>query len=466
MKALLRPSIARRIFFALLLACAFAWFAIYLLGRYLVNKPDTGNFDREMISLADAVRTIAERHPDTKTMPIALSGLEALIRSQARVLRVPDEFMNFHIRDAGGAFVAKSAYAPNVHLGRNDQVGFFYANLGEEVYRVHGSWSADHRYRIELAQSMTSRKNAFNYVMLSKEGLLLPLLVGFPVLLIPMWIAVRAGLRPVHRLSDELASRQPGNLSPLDIRQVDGELVPLVAELNQTMLRLQGLLQRERAFLADAAHEMRTPLALIAAQADTLAIATDHPSRDEAVQRLQAGIDRCSRLVNQLLDLARLDAVTHGQVNAIDLADVVRECLAVHSRVANARDIDLTYEGPDHQVVMMARHPLESVIDNLVSNAARYVQVGGRVLVTLATGSNGDLRLCVSDNGPGIPAADRNSLFERFRRGTGVTSTGSGLGLAIATSAARQLGARIVVGEGLDGRGVSFAVEWHTRIPN
>jgi two-component system, OmpR family, sensor histidine kinase QseC len=461
----LRPSIARRTFFMLLLASVLAWIAIYLLGLYLVNKSDSGNFDREMLSLADTVRTIAEHNPDPSVMSIALSGLEASFNSDARVLRVPIEFRNFHVRAANGALVARSASAQEVHLGSRDQVGFFDASHANQEYRVYAFWTADRKCRIELTQSMASRNDAFNYVMVSREGMLLPLLVGFPVLLIPIWVAIRLGLRPVRRLSSELALRQPGDLKPLDVPHVDAELVPLVAELNETFSRLNGLLQRERAFLADAAHEMRTPLALIEAQADTLSFATEQQSRSEAIQRLHMGINRCSRLVNQLLDLARLDAHAGGDLDRIDVSDVIRECLASHASEAIARDVNVTYEGPDYFPVMMPRHAFESVVDNLVSNAVRYVQAGGRVVVTLAQQPNGAVQLCVSDDGPGISADDHAAIFDRFRRGAGVTAAGSGLGLAIAASAAIQFGARIDVGKGLDGRGVSFSLEWHPRFP-
>lgn len=459
-KILLRRSIARRIFLTLLLTCLFVWFAIYLLGLYFVNKPNSGNFDREMFSLADTVRTVVETNPDPAVMVMALSGVEASLASQARVLNIPNEFHNFHVRSADGKLVIKSAFAEDQHLGKLDQVGFFRARLGNKSFRVYGLWTADRRYRIELIQSETSRREAFNSVMFSNEGMLFPFLVGFLLLLIPMWVAVRWGLRPLRRLSGELALRPPGDLRPLDKRKIDAELDPIVNELNDSLVRLDDLLQRERAFLADAAHEIRTPLALIAAQADTLSFASERESREEAIGRLHAGINRCSRLVSQLLSLARLEASADRRLDQFDIADVIRESLATYSRDASARGIDLTYEGPDHQVAVMPRYALESVINNLVGNATRYVQVGGKILVNLAKLPNGNLQFRVSDNGPGISLQERDSLFERFRRGANVTATGSGLGLAIAAAAARQFEAQFEVGSGLDGQGVSFAVEW------
>lgn len=464
MKLFGRRSIGRRVFFTVFVACAFAWIAIYLLGLYLVNKSDSGNFDREMLTLADTVKNIAEQYPDAAQMSVALAGLEASINSQARLLRIPVEFQNFHIRSADGALVARSRSALDKHLGGLDQVGFFDANHGSKAYRVHAAWAVGRKYRIELTQSIASRQDAFNYVMMSREGLLLPLLVGFPVLLIPIWLAVRFSLRPVRRLSNELASRPAGDLEPLDSPSVDAELMPLVGELNGTFAKLRGLLQREREFLADAAHELRTPLALIAAQADNLSLSKESAFRDAAIQRLNVGVARCSHLVNQLLDLARLEAKADGQVSNVDIADIVRETLATHALEANARGINVNYDGPDQCIATLPRHALESVLNNLVSNAVRYGNLGGRVVVFLALEDRSALKLSVSDDGPGIPADARAEIFVRFKRGNNLTAGGSGLGLAIAASAARQFGARIVLRDGLDGRGITFSVEWPSSI--
>src|SRR5690606_38177047 len=144
----------------------------------------------------------------------------------------------------------------------------------------------------------------FDRVMLSPAALVLPLLLGIPMLMLPVWLAVYTGLSPLRRLVGELAQRQPGDLSRLKTPAVHAELAPVVDELNSTLGRLQELLQRERQFLADAAHELRTPVALVSAQVDTLLHAGAGNEREEAARRLGHGVERASRLVNQLLALA------------------------------------------------------------------------------------------------------------------------------------------------------------------
>ena len=172
---------------------------------------------------------------------------------------------------------------------------------------------------------------------------------------------------------------------------------------------------------------------------------------------------RASRLVNQLLALARLEAELDEPVAAVDLADLARDCLALHAQVAHAQGVELSYVGPDSLVDRCPRHCLESIMDNLVGNAVRYSGPGARIEVALAALPGGRLQLEVRDDGPGVPADEMPRLFERFRRGSRALASGSGLGLAIVKSAARQMSARVEVLAGLDGKGVAFKIDWPAR---
>lgn len=295
--------------------------------------------------------------------------------------------------------------------------------------------------------------------MVSSEGLLQPLLVAFPLVLLPVWLAVHTGLRPLRQLSRELAQRQGGNLEPLAVTAPHAELAPVVRELNATLARLRALLQRERNFLADAAHELRTPLAVIGAQRDLLQHSDSAEERRAAAARLDVGIARAGRLVGQLLALARFDAdLAHDSV-ALDLADIARDCLAAHAALAAERGIDLSYAGPDQLPSHGPLQVFESITDNLVGNAIRYGRAGGRVELRLSR-QDGCLRLEVRDDGPGIAPSLRDTLFERFVRGPDTGASGSGLGLAVVRSAARRVGAQVEVGAGMGGQGVSFSVQW------
>jgi two-component system, OmpR family, sensor histidine kinase QseC len=459
MKMLLQPSIARRMILALLFACGLVWVAVYLVGRAELSEHDLGAFDKEVRAVAVAAALAATGHDDPRKVELALTGLDGYLVGQERVHGTPRGFVAFRLFDSNGHVVASGGTGPEQWPQADARSGFYEHSAGGQHYRMHRSATADGRYRIEVAQSRASRQATLDTMAFSFEGLQ-PLLFGFPLLLLPVWLAVHTGLSPLRRLSAELASRQPSDLTPIRASLVHRELAPLARELNGALARLNALLERERDFLADAAHELRTPLALITAQADTLLNTQDPQARAEATRRLHSGIARCARLVNQLLALVRLEANAEDQLIRTDIGDVARDALAAHAAQAQARRIDLAYTGPDSLVAYLPGHALASVLDNLVGNAVRYGNEGGRVVVKLEKEDTGCLRLEVTDDGPGIAVAERDVMFERFRRGRTVSASGSGLGLAIVASAARQLKARIDVGDGLDGQGVSVAVTW------
>lgn len=463
--ALLQPSITRRLIASLLLACALVWAGIYAQGLHMMRASGTGNFDTEMLAWSETVVRVVETNANSANIPLALTALNAVIDVAVASGETPRGFQAFQVHTAGGQLVAQGGHGPgDIPLGAGAD-GYFDTPFNGEQFRVLRRWSSDRQYRIEITQSQLSRQQIFDQVMISREGLLNPILVGFPLLLLPVWLAVYTGLAPLRRLSRELARRRPDDLVPLKVPHVYRELAPLVHELNATLARLQGLLQRERDFLADAAHEIRTPLALISAQCDTLLHTQAPQLREEAAQRLHGGVTRSSRLVNQLLSLARLDSNAEDELMPTELADAVRECLAAHAPEASERGIELSYVGPNRLMTRCPGQTMASVLDNLVGNAIRYGRPGGQVEVRLARADGGVLRLFVADDGPGIPPEDRQRMFERFRRGKHTTVHGSGLGLAIVASAARQLAASIEVSEGLHGRGVGVALSWVEPLP-
>jgi two-component system sensor histidine kinase QseC len=463
MKLHLGPSIARRLMVALLLAYMLVWAVVVTLERVDLFAPERGGFDMDMLGLARAVAQVVDQEAGSAAMLAALRGLSASARANAQTMHqafgFPTQYLTFQVHDAQGGLVASGgSHATVLPLGHGPG-GFFSTTHGGQAYRVHRGWSADRSLRIDVVQSMTSRQQTFAAALLSGDTLT-QLLLGFPLLLVPVWLAVRTGLRPLRQLSAELAARKPSDLLPMAVQPAYRELAPVVQALNGTLARLQSLLQRERAFLADAAHELRTPLAVIAAQCDTLLRTHDPQQREEAARRLGSGLARSTRLVNQLLALVRLDANVEDEARPIDLANVARDCLAMHAGEAQARDVDLGYAGPDSLLVASPGHAFESVLSNLVANSIRHGRQGGRVEVALERQEGGEITLAVRDDGPGIPTPERQVVFERFRRGPASTTTGSGLGLAIVAAAARQLGGRIDLAPGFDGGGLEVVVRW------
>ena len=240
----------------------------------------------------------------------------------------------------------------------------------------------------------------------------------------------------------------------MDLRYA--ELRPLGRAFDALLERLRRRLARERAFVHDAAHELRTPLAVIAAQTHLLTGAQSEQARREAAESLLASIRRTAHLSQQLLDLAALDREPIAEPQEVDLATLTAQMLAGQIGQAQERGIALSLETPEHLRRSIDLPAFQSVLQNLLDNALRYVPRGGRVEVSLqALGSTG-LSLKVADDGPGIAPAEREQVFERFWRGKDHGQPGSGLGLAIVKQAAKRLGGSILLGEGLAGRGAGF----------
>jgi two-component system OmpR family sensor kinase len=265
-------------------------------------------------------------------------------------------------------------------------------------------------------------------------------------------VVVGRGLAPLTSLARSVAARGPRALEPLPEANVPDEAQPLVASLNDLLVRLGRALERERAFIGDAAHELRTPLTAVALQLQVLERVPEGAEREQALARLRAGVERSTRLVQQLLQLARQDeAVADRPMTPVDLAAVAREVVVVQAPQAQARGIDLGLEASPAALQGDAE-ALRVALGNLVDNAVRHTPAGGRVDVRVRTEA-GQVVAEVVDTGPGIPAAERERVFDRFHRG-GTGGTGSGLGLAIVREIARRHGAVVELADGDAGGGL------------
>lgn len=286
-----------------------------------------------------------------------------------------------------------------------------------------------------------------------------PLLYALPLLALPLWLLFRFGFAPLKRIGDQISARSEQDLTPLPATRYV-ELAPLVNAVNSLMVRLQQRLDREHEFLADAAHELKTPLAVIQLAAEGLDQA-DPLAQSEARERLRLGVQRATHTVHQLLALARSGADTLDLSKARhDLVDLVRERIAQASGLAVQRRIELELIAPEQIELWLNRESLCSLVDNLVDNAIKYSPPGGHVSATLAELPDAVV-LSLSDQGPGIPPDLRERAFERFvRLGGDQACHGSGLGLTIVERAAAQHGARVELLDGPGGRGLTVEVSF------
>jgi signal transduction histidine kinase len=280
----------------------------------------------------------------------------------------------------------------------------------------------------------------------------------FAICIAVVWLTAARGMKPLRDLASQMSRRQAGDLSPVVSAVEYRETAPIVAELNALLDRETRRFENERGFLADAAHELRTPLASIGVQAHLMLSSVAISERETAASDLRAGVERVSHLLNQLLTIARVDAPgAQMPLERVDVAALVRDRLAALAPVARNHAVTLDFEADESAWFEVNRAGFISIIDNLVDNAIRYAPVGGYVQVMLAVADAG-MTLVVRDDGPGIAPQERERVFERFYRTPGTTAPGTGLGLAIVRRIAQAHRATVVFAEGINGRGIGIVV--------
>ncbi len=284
--------------------------------------------------------------------------------------------------------------------------------------------------------------------------LLSPLVYSLPFMLLPAWLIVRVGLRPLRAVAQALEARGAAELAPLPASPYR-ELAPVVDAVNRLMRRLSERLAREHEFLADAAHELKTPLSVVQLNAHLLEASTDAAQKIEAGAGLREGVARATHAVHQLLAFERArQESTAAPLQDLDLAALLRERIAVAAPLALQRGIDVELRAASPAILPLHRESMAALLDNVVGNALKYSPDGARVDVCLDAGPC----ITVTDQGPGIPPALRARVFERFYRVPGQDQAGSGLGLAIAERAAARNRARIALDGGPDGRGLAVRI--------
>ncbi len=287
-------------------------------------------------------------------------------------------------------------------------------------------------------------------------------LISFFILLLPLWLVVHFGLRPLRGLATYLATRSTDDLSDLALPVQQRELVPLSAALNRLLQQLRSKVQREHAFLQDAAHELRTPLAVISIQAHVLAKAANWADLQQAEQQVKHALTRAGHVLSQLTELAQVDARSMATPQTVDVAHQIRQTLAMLQPQAVAREMRIEVSAPESLYYRLELAAFALIAHNFLSNAIRYGHHGGQIVLRLW--QQGDaLCLSVADDGPGIPAHERERVFERFYRLATHETAGAGLGLAIVKQAATQLGAELSLSEGLHGTGCCFSLRIATQ---
>ena len=293
---------------------------------------------------------------------------------------------------------------------------------------------------IQVAQNMAVRQGMARSLALRT---LAPLAFMAPLLVLAVWWGVSRSLAPVERVRRQLAQRQADDLSPVSDAQLPDEVQPLVSELNLLFERVQRAFDAQEHFVADAAHELRSPLAALRLQLQGLQRAGDDTARAAAIERLSAGIDRATRLVEQLLTLARQESGSTA-TEPVDLRAIAQLALADVAPAAQARSMDVGLLDSEAATVPGNVEALRMLVRNLLDNAIKYTPPGGQVDVQVST-DHGRALLTVEDSGPGIAPEHRERVMQRFVRDTAEGAPGSGLGLAIVLAIAQRHGAVVAL---------------------
>ncbi len=354
-----------------------------------------------------------------------------------------------------GHLLYRSVNAPNWAM--TDQLGFSDTlDANNQGWRHYSIWDRKHQVHVIVSEPHKVRSQQVNSITLNSIS---PIALGLPILIWLLWFSIKRGLIPLKTLSQEIASRKPDSLTLLDESKTPKEIRPIVLALNHLLQRMAQALESERRFTDNAAHELRTPLAAIQAQLFAVKVAQTETERLLAIGQLQFGIEKSIRLVGQMLTLARLDPEQSlPDAAPLDMGDVTQATGAELAPLTLPRDqtIELSVE-PHLPPLVGNADMLAILLRNLLDNAIRYTPSGGHISIDVCRTPAG-LQLTVSDDGPGIPAEQRERVFERFYRLAKQEQPGTGLGLAICRRIAQLHDAQIVLTEGPGKRGVSAIV--------
>ncbi len=421
----------------------------YLIAKSIANEP----FDR---ALEDRVTVLAQQVKEVN------GEVSAHLPYSARDILRADDVDNVYFQVSGPQreLVAGDSDIPlpddedkpvawSVVLRdgamRNAEVRIAYTYVNLQATRTSGLRPDEARYAlVQVAETLEKRRELANQII---KGVILPEFIILPIAITLLWFALSRGLSPLTTLQESIRSRRPDDLSPIDSRAVPEEISPLVRSLNDMLGRLSQSIASQKRFIADAAHQMKTPLAGMRMQSE---LAMRQDSRDEiqrSLEQLAKSSASATRLVNQLLALARAenDAPQATPLLKLSLVTLARSVVPDWFAAAQTRNIDLGFESDDRELTVRGNATmLREMLSNLIDNALRYTQSGGSVTVRVRADDERALAILeVEDNGPGIAPSEREQVFERFYRILGSDVEGSGLGLAIVREIAQRHGAEV-----------------------
>jgi two-component system, OmpR family, sensor histidine kinase QseC len=424
------------------------------------HKKDEGEFDHQLAASAKTLLAVLDEHKqDHAAIRRDISFLaQAGFIYEHEIKRNTDNMDTSIIRLAdksGNEIYRSSAFAASLlaslPIGRSD------FKASGKNWRAFAMQNADRSLTLQVAQTSNTVNNEL--VDIVTKYIFLPLLWFLPFAALVIWLVTARGLAPLRELTNMISRRNPTDMTPLKYVTSYAETEPLVKEINSLLFKLDTTLTRERNFLADAAHELRTPLAVIQAQVHVLKNAASEREKSVASDELNIGVERAASLIKKLLLTARYsveDFTPHFEPT--DLTAFIQERIATFSVLAAGKEIEMSLTAPPRCFAIIDRETFGSAIDNVLDNAIRYTPRAGTIMVDIETSEDDKVRLRVADNGAGIPSELYERVFERFYRVAGTEQSGSGLGLAIVRKVLALHGGDVALSAGLDQRGLAVAL--------
>jgi two-component system sensor histidine kinase QseC len=439
-------SLRRRLLGLLLGGVAVAWLVTMVFSYIDAHHEVDELFDAQLSQAAQTLLALASHDEGDDIEDLG----EATHKYQRR--------LRFQIWRGDGRLLMRSKNAPEAPLTTSS--GFSETHNDDGHWRHFSQWNEERSLQVQVSENHHIRDELIGHIA---WRLLLPALFGLPLIGLWVWLATRQGFAPLDGIARQIASRDPQQLQPVQPATAPEEIRTLLEALNGLFQRVEHTLEAERRFTADAAHELRTPLAALQAQLQVAQRARDSDERDRSMSQLQSGLTRAAHLVDQMLHLARLDPES-GLPNpqSVDLPELAEEvCADLGPQIlAKNIDFDLT-TSPGCQVTGQAEW-LGVLIRNLVDNAVRYTPDAGQVRVNIAR-NDAQVTLSVSDSGPGIPPEERESVLRRFHRLNQGNQPGSGLGLAIVARIAELHGAMLKLDTSNMPKGLMVTIQFPVR---
>jgi two-component system sensor histidine kinase TctE len=442
----IRQQLLIRLLIPLCVLSAISSFIAYELTVGYANEA----FDRELLS---AAHNIAARLTENE------EGIVAdLPKAVQAVIRHDDQDAVFYqVLSRNNDRLAGDTLLPMPNTPDAEEATFRDAHVNGKpvrIVRIHAQvQNTDRIVVVQVARTLHARSELVAHIFWS---IVVPQIALIILTVVVVFVGVQKGLEPLRDLRRDIQARSQLDLTALDATSAPVELLPLIGSLNSLLARLSIYIDAQQRFVANAAHQLRTPVAGLKAYIE-YGRRVDNSKIKEVLDQLDNGTDRISEMVAGLLILARASDSHVPRKDKIDLNGLASEVCSTLMREAANKQIELKFVATERPATACGdATELRELLTNIVENAVRYTQAGGKVAVAIA--ANSPVSLTVSDNGPGIPEPERDRVFERFYRVLGTKVNGSGLGLAIVQEIAASHNAHVEIGEGLEGRGTSVKV--------